>query len=97
LTAEEGGKRINGIGSGYRPNHIFEFAADGSFFSTYTYMGDMQFSEPELIYPGDEVIATVRFTRYEPIFKYIQVGRKWFINEAQHRIADGEILEIINL
>ncbi len=95
LTSDEGGKRKTGIASGYRPNHIFEMNEDGSFKDTY--IGDIHFSEQEFIYPGDEIIATIRFLRYEPILKYIYVGKKWYINEAQRRIADAEITEIVKI
>jgi translation elongation factor EF-Tu-like GTPase len=94
LTTEDGGKRINGFKSGYRPNHFFE-VQDGVFKTGF--MGDIVFSEQELIYPGDEKIVTVRFIKYEPILKFMQVGREWFINEANNRIAIGEILEIVSM
>ena len=91
LLPEEGGKRKSGIKSGYRPNHVFEQKSDKPFF---TFMGVIAFEEPDIIFPGEEKVVVVNFIAAEEIRSYINVGRKWWIYEVPHLIAEAEIIEI---
>ena len=91
MKATEDGGRKSGFKSGYRPNHVFELTDDLKILQTY--IGDIQFNDQELIEPGEMKIVTVRFLKMPPIEKYIQVGQKWFINEAGRTLGYGEILE----
>jgi len=90
-TTEEGGRK-SGFKSGYRPNHVFEFPNDLR--NLKTYIGDIQFDDQELVEPGETKVVTVRFLKVPQIEKLINVGRKWFINEAAQTLGYGEILEI---
>jgi translation elongation factor EF-Tu-like GTPase len=89
-TKEEGGRQF-GFKSGYRPNHVFEMPDDLK--DLITYIGDIRFDDQELIQPGESKVATVRFLKVPEIEKYINVGRKWFINEGARTLGFGEILE----
>jgi hypothetical protein len=89
----EDGGRITPLKSGYRPNHVFEKVSNPKLLSTY--IGDLEFDEQELIYPGETKIVTVRFLKNESLEKYITIGQKWFIYEVPNLIAEGEILEIL--
>jgi translation elongation factor EF-Tu-like GTPase len=90
-TTEDGG-RISGFKSGYRPNHVFELPDNLK--NLRTYIGDIRFDDQELIEPGETKIVTVRFLKNPEIEKYINVGQKWFINEAARTLGFGEIIEI---
>jgi translation elongation factor EF-Tu-like GTPase len=90
-TTEDGG-RITGFKSGYRPNHVFELPDNLQ--NLRTYIGDIRFDDQELIEPGETKIVTVRFLKNPEIEKYINVGQKWFINEAARTLGFGEIIEI---
>ena len=93
-TSEEGGRKT-GFASGYRPNHVFEFTEKGT--PARTFIGDIQFDDQPLIEPGETKTVTVRFLNVPEIQQYIQVGQKWFINEAYITLGFGEILEISQL
>lgn len=90
-TTAEGGRK-HGFRSGYRPNHVFELPDDLR--NLKAYIGDIQFSDQELFEPGETKIVTVRFLKMQPIEKYINVGQKWFINEATKTLGFGEIIEV---
>jgi translation elongation factor EF-Tu-like GTPase len=90
-TTEDGG-RISGFKSGYRPNHVFELPDNLK--NLRTYIGDIRFDDQELIEPGETKIVTVRFLKNPEIEKYINVGQKWFINEAARTLGFGKIIEI---
>ncbi len=90
-TAEAGGRK-SGFFSGYRPDHVFEMPANKVFLQSF--MGDIQFSEQDLIMPGEIKIVTIRFLRRAEIEKYMQVGQTWFIMEGVKIIGFGEILEV---
>lgn len=92
MKATEDGGRKSGFKSGYRPNHVFEIPANLN--ELKTYIGDIQFDDQELIQPGETKMVTVRFLKTPQIEKYINVGQKWFINEAARTLGFGEILEI---
>ena len=91
-STEEGGRKTAFL-SGYRPNHVFYHEKEGVW--TESFIGDMVFSDTELMYPGEEREVTVRFLCYSAIEKYLNIGRKWYIYEANKLIAIGEILEFI--
>lgn len=90
-TTEEGGRK-SGFKSGYRPDHVFEWPSNSSILRAY--IGDIQFSDQELVEPGETKIVTVRFLRRPPIVKFMKVGQKWFINEGPITLGFGEILEV---
>jgi translation elongation factor EF-Tu-like GTPase len=92
-TAEEGGRQC-GFASGYRPNHVFELPRGDE--KLLCHVGDIRFEGKELIEPGETAIVTVRFLRSPLIAKYMNVGQKWYINEAARTFGYGEILEVIN-
>jgi len=90
-TSEEGGKS-NPIRTGYRPNHVFIQPKNIKELSTY--IGEIQFSDYEFIYPGETKIVEIIFARGGEIDKYINVGQKWFLYEVPKLVGEGEILEI---
>lgn len=83
---------MNGIKSGYRPNHAFEQPQDIR--NIKTFIGDIQFDGQEFIEPGQTKIVTVRFLKMPQVEKYIKVGQKWFIYEVPRLVAEGEIVEV---
>jgi len=92
MKATKEGGRIHGFTSGYRPNHVFEYREDGTL--QRTYIGDIVFEGQSTIEPGEEKIATVRFSRHQPIEKYLNIGRKWWIHESYKCLGEAEIIEI---
>lgn len=88
-TTEEGGRQ-NGIISGYRPNHVFEYKDNEQFLQTY--IGDIIFEGKQLFEPGEEREVKVRFLLNQPIEKYINKGRIWWIHEGQKQVGQLEIL-----
>ena len=88
LKSTEAGGRKNGIISGYRPNHVFEYTVDGKM--DQTYIGNIVFDNE--IQPGEERPVTVRFLMHEPIEKYMTKGRVWWIHEGPHQIGEVEIV-----
>ena len=90
-TTAEGG-RMTPVKSGYRPNHVFERKPDG--LPLQTYIGDVQFENPDYMQLGETRTVTVRFLRNPVVERYVQVGRKWWLNEAARIVGDGEIIEI---
>ena len=91
MKKTEDGGRKTGFISGYRPNHVFEYK-DGQLMQTY--IGDIKFEGQDLIQPGEEKIVTVRFLLNQPIEKYMNVGRKWWIHEGRNVIGEAEIVEV---
>jgi hypothetical protein len=87
-TTFAGGHQTSII-SGYRPNHVFEYSADGQLLQTY--VGDIIFEGPN-IEPGEERIVTVRFLINQPIEQYLDKGRIWWIHEAARVIGEAEII-----
>lgn len=92
IFATEKDGRKSGIKSGYRPNHVFEYQTNGQF--EYSFIGDLQFDEKDLIMPGECRIVTARFLSHQPIDEYLTIGRKWWIHEGPNRIGEAEIFEI---
>lgn len=90
-TTKEGGRK-HGFLSGYRPNHVFELPDNLSYLRTF--VGDILFDDQQLIEPGETKVVTVRFLKVSEVEKYINIGQKWFINEATRTLGFGEILEI---
>ncbi|WP_460219360.1 hypothetical protein [Psychroserpens sp. MEBiC05023] len=91
ISAENGGRK-NGISSGYRPNHVFEYQTDGRF--EFSYVGDIQIENDKILEPGEKGIVTVRFLTHQPNEKHLNIGRKWFIHEGPNLVAKAEILGI---
>lgn len=85
----EGGRQT-GFTSGYRPNHVFEYNDEGKFLDAY--MGDIIFDGKPTIEPGEEREVTVRFLLNQPIEKYLDKGRVWWIHEGPIQIGQAEII-----
>jgi len=88
-TIEEGGRHIGFI-SGYRPNHVFEYNDNGQLLQTY--IGDIIFEGKPTIEPGEEREVTVRFLINQPLEKYLDKGRIWWIHEGPKQIGQAEII-----
>ncbi len=89
MTTEEGG-RFNGIASGYRPNHVFEYHDNGNLKGAY--MGDIQFENQGFLKLGKEYEVIVRFLLVQRIEKFIDKGRKWWFHEGARKVGEAEIL-----
>ncbi len=88
-TTEEGGRQTGFI-SGYRPNHVFEYDDNEQILQTF--IGDIIFEDKPTFDPGEEREVTVRFLINQPIEKYLNKGRIWWIHEGQNQIGHAEIL-----
>jgi len=71
--ADNGGRKTPII-TGYRPNHVFEYKENSNDFIS-AYIGDVNFEGQEFLYPGESIVATVRFLRQGNIERFIQIGR----------------------
>lgn len=83
-STEEGGRQTGFI-SGYRPNHVFEYNDNGQLLQTY--IGDIIFEGTPTIEPGEEREVTVRFLMNQPIERYLDRGRIWWIHEGAKQIG----------
>ena len=92
LFSKEEGGRDNPIGNGCRPNHVFEYEKDGTL--KYTFIGDFQFGENNLLNQGMTKNVTVRFLTHQPIEQYLYIGKKWWIHEGPRKIGEAEIIKI---
>lgn len=90
-TPEQGG-RTTPIKTNYRPNHVFEKVPDPK--KLKTYIGQIEFSDQEFIYPGETKIVMVKFLKFGDIESHILEGQKWFIYEVPRLIAEAEVLEV---
>ena len=88
-STEEGGRQTGFI-SGYRPNHVFEYNDNGQLLQTY--IGDIIFEGTPTIEPGEEREVTVRFLMNQPIERYLDRGRIWWIHEGAKQIGQAEII-----
>ena len=93
LYPTENGGRKNGIKSGYRPNHVFEYLENPSDFET-TYMGIIEF-EKEWILPGETANVKVTFIKNQNIVKLIKIGRIWWIHEGPWKIGEAQITQML--
>lgn len=91
FSTDKSGRKTR-IKSAYRPNHVFEYRTNGQF--KYAYIGDIQFDQKEWIMPGETQEVLVRFLSRQPIDKYLNIGRKWWIHEGPNKIGEAEIIEI---
>ncbi len=85
----EDGGRQNGFVSGYRPNHVFEYNKDQLL---QTYIGDIIFEGQSTIEPGETKDVTVRFLVNQPIEKYLDKGRTWWIHEGERIVGEAVII-----
>lgn len=90
MKSIENGGRKTGFVSGYRPNHVFEYKENGQLLQTF--IGDILFEEQMTIEPGEEKEVMVRFLMNQPIEKYLNKGRVWWIHEGLNAIGEAEIL-----
>ncbi|OQP44253.1 hypothetical protein A4H97_33410 [Niastella yeongjuensis] len=88
-STEEGGRQTGFI-SGYRPNHVFEYPDDGKLLQTF--IGDIILDSQATFEPGEEGEVTVRFLINQPIEKYLEKGRVWWIQEGARQIGQAEII-----
>ncbi|WP_202912439.1 hypothetical protein [Sphingobacterium olei] len=88
-TTEDGGRQT-GFTSGYRPNHVFEYNDIGQLLQTY--IGDIIFEGKPTIEPGEKREVTVRFLINQPIEKYLDKGRIWWIHEGPRQIGQAEMI-----
>jgi hypothetical protein len=88
-TTAEGG-RTTGFINGYRPNHVFEHSGKGKRLNSF--IGDIVFEGQHTIEPGEEKIVTVRFLLCMPLEQYMNVGRKWWIQEGERVLGEAEII-----
>lgn len=91
-TAEEGGRR-NGIISGYRPNHVFEYKDNGEMVEAF--MGDIGFDNKEILELGKEHVVMVRFPFVQRIERFMDKERKWWIHEGSRKIGEAKIIEFV--
>lgn len=94
LYRTENGGRKTAISTGYRPNHVFEYA-DNSIDFVRTYIGEINL-EYEYIQPGESAVGIVWFSPQKSLNKFIQKGRIWGLNEGSRKIGEAEILEILS-
>ncbi|WP_055444388.1 hypothetical protein [Lacinutrix himadriensis] len=94
LYSTANGGRTNGIKTGYRPNHVFEYNENGIDFKA-GYMGKICFEENQTIKPTESRTVKVKFVNGQNINKYIELGRTWWIHEGHRKIGEAEISEII--
>jgi translation elongation factor EF-Tu-like GTPase len=90
LCKTEDGGRQNGIISGYRPDHVFDYNSKGNLLQTF--IGDINFSSQQTIEPGETKEVTVRFLMNQPIEKYLNTGQKWWIHEGPNLVGYAEIV-----
>jgi translation elongation factor EF-Tu-like GTPase len=88
-STAEGGRKT-GFTSGYRPNHVFEYSDNGQLLQTF--IGDVLFDGKTTLEPGEEREVEVRFLMYQPIEKYLNKGRIWWIHEGHIQIGQAEII-----
>ena len=92
LFSKEQGGRETPIGNEYRPNHVFEYEEDGN--PKYTFIGDFQFGENNLLEPGTTNKVTVRFLTLQPIERYLKIDQRWWIHEGPRKIGEAEMIKI---
>lgn len=90
LKRTKDGGRETGIKSGYRPSHVFEYDIKGKILDTF--IGDIQFEGDRYIAPGESSEVTVRFLINQPVEKYLDKGRKWWLYEGAKLIGTAEII-----
>lgn len=90
MKKTEDGGRTTGFFSGYRPNHVFEYFDHGLFLTAY--IGDIIFEGQNTIEPGETKEVTVRFLLEQPIEKYLDKGRRWWIHEGSRAVGEAEII-----
>ncbi|MCD8448076.1 hypothetical protein [Tenacibaculum finnmarkense] len=93
LYSTENGGKENGIGTGYRPNHVVEYSLNSNNFPT-TYIGQIDFDK-DRIYPGETEIVKVRFFRHQKLEEILTKGRIWWIHEGPRKVGEAKVLEII--
>jgi len=86
---EEGGRQTGFI-SGYRPDHVFDYSENGHLLQTF--IGDIIFEGKPTIEPGEKRMVTVRFLINQPIEKYLDKGRIWWLHEGPRVIGQAEII-----
>ena len=89
-TTAEGG-RTQGVVSGYRPNHVFEYNENGELKEAF--MGDIQFEGIQILELGEQYEVNVRFPLVQRIERFMDVGRKWWLHEGGRQFGEGEIIE----
>ncbi len=88
----EGGRSI-GIYSGYRPNHFFRLDEEDD--REECFMGEVSFEEPDILELGKAYEVNVRFILSQRIEPYLEIGKKWLINEGSTNVGTGEIIRFL--
>jgi len=94
LYSTKNGGRQNGIKTGYRPNHVFEYNNGINFKAAY--MGKIVFEENYILELNESKIVKVEFVSGQNIDKYLEVGKTWWIHEGGRKVGEAEIMEILN-
>jgi hypothetical protein len=90
-SAEEGGRTLP-FRDGYRPNHFFVWPVFNEIPTSF--VGDIYFEDGLPASPGETKFGIVRFLNVPGIFKYLNIGQQWFINEGSRNVATAEIVGI---
>lgn len=88
-TSDSG--RVNGITSGYRPNHNFGGPSNDEM-----RMGQLTVENDEWIQPGETKLVEVHFIMPEGYVVELNSGLKWRIQEASRLVGHGEIVHVIS-
>lgn len=86
---EEGGRKT-GLISGYRPNHVFAYTAEGKIGTMY--IGELLFDDAELLMPGEERLLTIRFIATPELEGLLTKGRLWWLHEGSVLIGEATIM-----
>ena len=90
MKPTEDGGRLNGFTNGYRPTHVFEYTDQGH--PLRAYIGDIIFEWQPTIEPGEIKEVTVRFLINQPIEKYLDKRRKWWIHDGGRIVGEAQII-----
>ena len=88
LTSEEGG-RTGYAASGYRP--AFKLPDQTEMTSA-----EQKFEGTDIVYPGQEVISTIRIIWVEAFAQKLSIGTDFELREGPRIVAKGQIIEVIN-
>ena len=87
-TTAEGGRKTP-ASSLYRPQIKFEF-------SEMRTSGQQRFLDKEIVFPGEEVVAEIKFVSVELFENKLSEGMDFDFREGSRIIGTGKIIKIIN-
>ena len=88
IPTDKGG-RVGPFTKGLRPNHNFGSEEDRFF-----YIGQIEVSEGEWVYPGDTRELSITFLNARGLSKMLTPGRTWSIQEGPKLIGTGTVIAI---